>query len=459
MHEQNNTLKAHSDTLVEWDLNYLWHPFTQQKEWTQSRPLFIERGEGSYLIDQDGNRYLDGVSSLWATVHGHSNAHINTAIAGQLNKIAHSTMLGLTHEPGVRLARTLARLAPGDLTRVFYSESGATAVEIALKMAFQYWQNLGGEHARKTDFLCLKNGYHGDTIGAVSVGGLDLFHEIYRPLLFTSYQAPSPHCYRCELGLDIRTCGMACAQELENILAHHSGEIAAMIIEPLVQGAAGILTAPKGYLRRAAAACRRHGVLLIADEVAVGFGRTGRMFACEHEDVAPDLMCLGKGLTGGYLPLAATLTTEEIYRAFLGDYQEYKTFFHGHTYTGNPLACAAALASLKLFESERLLESLPAKIDLLYKGLQSWADHPQVGSIRQCGMMAGVELVMDRAEKTSYPPGSRTGHRVAMACRNYGAIIRPLGDVLVLIPPLTVTLEEIEMLLEAVENAVKEVLG
>jgi adenosylmethionine-8-amino-7-oxononanoate aminotransferase len=459
MHERNNPTTYDVDTLADWDFAYIWHPFTPQKEWVQSRPLFIERGEGSYLIDREGNRYLDGVSSLWATVHGHNHPVINKAISRQLEKIAHSTMLGLTHEPAAVLARKLTHLAPDGLSRVFYSESGSTAVEIALKIAFQYWQNLGGAYTGKTAFLCLKNGYHGDTIGAVSVGGIDLFHEIYRPLLFKSYQAPSPHCYRCELGLDPENCGMACAHEAENILVHHSEEIAAMIVEPLVQGAAGILTAPRGYLKYMAQACRRHGVLLIADEVAVGFGRTGRMFACEHEGVAPDIMCLGKGLTGGYLPLAATLTTEEIYRAFLGDYEEYKTFFHGHTYTGNPLACAAALANLELFEKERLLESLPEKIDFLHKGLQAWADHPRVGSIRQCGLMAGVELVLDRKGKTPFPPGARTGHRVAMACRKHGVIIRPLGDVIVIMPPLTITLEEMERLLHGVERAVKEVVG
>src|SRR6476646_2714199 len=315
------------------DHDHLWHPFTQQQAWSEEEPLLIERGEGSYLIDSAGNRYLDGVSSLWCNVHGHRHAGIDAAVSEQLSKVAHTTMLGLSHPAGAELAARLVDLAPTGLSRVFYSESGSTAVEIALKMAFQYQQQRGGQHRRRTSFVHLRDSYHGDTIGSVSVGGIDLFHSTYRPLLFRTHAAEPGD-----------------ASDLERALAVCEAEIAAVIVEPLVQGAAGMLTHPPGYLRAVRELCDRFGVLLICDEVATGFGRTGTMFACEQENVAPDLLCLAKGLTGGYLPLAATLATERIYAGFLGAPAEQRTFFHGHTYTGNPLACAAALASLDAFE-------------------------------------------------------------------------------------------------------------
>lgn len=446
-----------SKHLNDWDRQYVWHPFTQQLEWGQSETLFIERGEGVYLVDTLGNRYIDGVSSLWANVHGHGVEKINEAIGRQIKKIAHTTMLGLAHEPATVLARRLSESAPGELQRVFYSESGSTAVEIALKMAFQYWKNQGAAFEDKTTFLSLGEGYHGDTIGSVSVGGIDLFHEIYRPLLFNSFKAPSPHCYRCELGLEPRSCGMECAARVEKIVEQNASCICAMIMEPLTQGAGGVLTAPEGYLRRVYDACKAHNVLFIADEVAVGFGRTGTMFACEREKVTPDLMCLGKGITGGYLPLAATLTTESVYEQFLGDYTEYKTFFHGHTYTGNPVACAAALANLDIFTEGRTLEQLPAKITCFEKELKKLAPHPHVGDIRQCGMMVGIELVLDKGSKTSFPPENRIGHKTAMACRKHGAIIRPLGDVIVLMPPLSISENELFRLVAATASAINEV--
>ena len=459
MKNRENEYNCLSQVPKDWDLQYLWHPFTQQKEWADGDPLFIDRGEGSYLIDREGNRYIDGVSSLWANVHGHAEVRINKAISDQLSRIAHSTMLGLTHEPAVILARRLIELAPGNLQRAFYSESGSTAMEIAVKMAFQYWKNQGKEFNRKKSFLSLRNGYHGDTIGSVSTGGIDLFHEIYRPLLFPVYKAPSPYCYRCELGLTPDSCDLACAREAERIIGEHASEICAMVMEPLVQGAGGILVAPRGYLAHVANACNKFDVLLIADEVAVGFGRTGTMFACEQENVSPDITALGKGLTGGYLPLAATLATEEIFQAFTGDYEEYRTFFHGHTYTGNPLACAASLANLDIFKEDRVIDALPPKIELLRKEMDSLLTHPNVGDIRQSGLMAGIELVADKKEKTPFSPGYRLGHRIAMQCRKHGVIIRPLGDVLVLMPPLSISYDEITLLVHAVEQSLYEVTG
>ena len=330
------------------DQEHLWHPFTQQQGWSEEEPLMIECGEGSYLFDTDGRRYLDGTSSLWCNVHGHRQPEIDDAVRAQLDRIAHTTMLGLSHPGAAELAARLVDLAPAGLSRVFYSDSGSTAAEIALKMAFQYQQQRGGEHSRRTSFVRLREAYHGDTIGSVSVGGIDLFHSTYRPLLFDTHAAEPGD-----------------AADMERVLAAHGAEIAAVIMEPLVQGAAGMLLQPPGYLRAVRELCDRFGVLLICDEVATGFGRTGTMFACEQEDVAPDLLCLAKGLTGGYLPLAATLATEAVYEGFLGAPEQQRTFFHGHTYTGNPLACAAALANLDVFESERTIERLQPKIALL----------------------------------------------------------------------------------------------
>src|SRR4051812_4782948 len=405
------------------DHDHLWHPFTQQRDWVTEEPLMIESAEGTELIDVDGSRYLDGVSSLWCNVHGHRHPAIDEAVRQQLGRVAHSTMLGLSHPGASELAGRLVDIAPAGLNRVFYSDSGSTAVEVALKMAFQYWQHRGGQHVRKTSFICLEEAYHGDTIGSVSVGGMPLFHSTFGPLLFDVHHAPPG---------DI--------EAMERLLAMHEEEVAAVVLEPLVQGAAGMLPHPAGSLRAVRRLCDRHGVLLICDEVATGFGRTGTMFACEQEGVSPDLLCVAKGLTGGYLPLAATLATEAVYSSFLGEFAEFKTFFHGHTYTGNPLACAAALATLDAIESERVLELLPAKIDLLGTLLaEHVAPLPAIGQIRHRGFMTGIELAGFAYEE-------RIGHQVTLAARERGAIIRPLGDVVVLMPPLTISDDELRRL-------------
>lgn len=438
------------------DHQYLWHPFTQMKEWFQMEPLIIERGEGDELIDIDGHRYLDGVSSLWCNVHGHRKEEINQAIKAQLDKIAHSTLLGLSNVPAILLAEKLVQIAPPGLSKVFYSDNGATAVEIALKIAFQYWQQRrSGKFQKKTKFLCFTNAYHGDTLGAVSVGGIDLFHKVYRPLLFEAYRVMAPSCYRCPLNLTYPSCEIKCAGELKQVVKERAQEIAALIAEPLIQGAGGMIVFPPGFMREAWSLCKEYDILFIADEVATGFGRTGKMFACEHEGVAPDLLAVAKGLTGGYLPLAATLTTQEIFDAFVGEHE--KTFFHGHTYTGNPLACAAALANLELFEKERILEQVQPKIAYLKEGLERFKDLPHVGDIRQLGLMAGIELVEDKASKRPYPYEQRVGHRVSMEARKHGVIIRPLGDVIVLMPPLSISEEELDRLLDAVFHAIKAV--
>jgi adenosylmethionine-8-amino-7-oxononanoate aminotransferase len=413
------------------DRDHVWHPFTQQQSWGEEEPLSIERGEGVYLIDGEGMRYIDGVSSLWCNVHGHRHAGIDAAIGDQLGKVAHTTMLGLSHPASAELAGRLIDLAPAGLSRVFYSESGSTAVEIALKMAFQYQQQRGGQHTRRTSFVHLRNSYHGDTIGSVSVGGMDLFHSTYRPLLFRTHAAEPGD-----------------AAGLERVLSVHEEEIAAVIVEPLVQGAAGMLTHPPGYLAAVRELCDRFGVLLICDEVATGFGRTGKMFACEHEGVAPDLLCLAKGLTGGYLPLAATLATERIYEGFLGAPEEYRTFFHGHTYTGNPLACAAALASLDAFEQEQTIENLQSKIELLWGLLAEVESMPEVREVRGRGVMVGIDL-------GEHDPALRLGHQVTLEARKRGAIIRPLSDVVVLMPPLSISEEELRSLVEITRESIR----
>jgi adenosylmethionine-8-amino-7-oxononanoate aminotransferase len=406
----------------ELDHRHLWHPFTPQSEWSEEEPLMIERAEGSTLIAADGRRFIDGTSSLWCNVHGHRNPLIDGAVRRQLGRVSHSTMLGLSHPGAAELAGRLVEIAPPGLSRVFYSDSGSTATEIALKIAFQYWQQRGGQHVRRNSFVRLRDAYHGDTVGAVSVGGIDLFHATYRPLLFESHAAEPGD-----------------PGDMARILAAHEEEIAAVIVEPLVQGAAGIRVHPPGYLRAVRDLCDRHGVLLICDEVATGFGRTGTMFACEQERVAPDLLCLAKGLTGGYLPLAATLATEEIYSGFLGPPEQGRTFFHGHTYTGNPLACAAALASLDAFDRERTLVRLQPKIRLLSELLEDVAAMPEVAEVRGRGLMAGIDL-------GEHDPSLRLGHRVTLEARRRGAIVRPLGDVVVLMPPLSIEQSELRRL-------------
>ncbi len=441
--------------LIEIDRRYIWHPFTQMKEYEMEEPLIIERGDGVYLIDVDGNRYIDGVSSLWVNIHGHAHPDINRAIQRQVNLISHSTLLGISNRPAVELAKRLVDVAPAGLTKIFYSDNGSTSVEIGLKMAYQFWQQKGFQ--RKKKFLSLSQGYHGDTIGSVSLGGIDLFHKIYGPLLFKTIKAPSYSCYRCELGVEYPSCEMACAGEMERLIEEHRGELCAVILEPLVQGAGGMLTAKPGYLKRVARACNENDVLLVLDEVAVGVGRTGKFFACEHESVNPDILCLAKGITGGYLPLAVTMTTERIYEAFLGEHTDYKTFFHGHTYTGNPVCCASAIANLDVFEKENTLENLMEKINFLEKYLEKFWEHEHVGDVRQCGFMVGIELVLDRATKKKYPSGDRIGVKVIKDAKKNGVIIRPLSDVIVLMPPLSIKIPELKRLLDVTFDSIRKV--
>ncbi|MFY9265777.1 MAG: adenosylmethionine--8-amino-7-oxononanoate transaminase [Solirubrobacterales bacterium] len=419
--------------LAELDRRYLWHPFTQQRGWSDDAAPIIDRAEGCMLFDIEGRGYIDGVSSLWCTVHGHRHPAIDAAIRDQLERVAHTTMLGLSHEPAIRLAQRLIEIAPERLSRVFYSDSGSTAAEIAIKIAYQHWQQAG--QPRRTRFVSLRDAYHGDTIGSVSVGGIDLFHETYRPLLFETLKAEPGD-----------------ADDMARLLGEHGDEVAAVIVEPLVQGAAGMLMHPPGYLRAVRELCDEHGVLLICDEVATGFGRTGKMFACEHEGVSPDLMCVAKGITGGYLPLAATLTSERLYKSFLGNHEDFKTFFHGHTYTGNPLACAAALASLDVFEDERTLDHVTRLGRLLGELLEPIGRLPRVREIRRLGLMVGIEL-------EGFELSDRSGHQVVLAARRRGAILRPLGDVVVLMPPLGISADRLRQLVKITADSIAEVVS
>ena len=436
---------------------YIWYPFTQMQDYVAENPLIIKEAEGCILKDIYGNEYIDGVSSLWTNVHGHRKERLDLAIKKQLDMIAHSTLLGLSNVPAIRCAKKLIEIAPKGLTRVFYSDNGSTSVEIALKMAFQYQQQAPHGDPGKTKFISMTNAYHGDTIGSVSVGGIDLFHAVYGPLLFDSFKAESPYCYRCAFGKSYPSCDFECLKQMEGLMKKHSHEVAALVIEPLVQGAAGILVQPPGYLKKVRELCTRYNILMIADEVATGFGKTGKMFACEHEGVTPDIMALAKGISGGYLPLAATLTSEEIYQGFLGKYEEFRTFFHGHTYTGNPLACAAAIANMEIFEEEHVIENLTKKIEHLMKKLRDFTALAHVGEVRQRGIMVGIELVADRDSKEQFLPEDRIGQRVIKEARKHGLIIRPLGDVIVLMPPLAVSIDEIDKLCEITYKSIQTV--
>lgn len=443
--------------LINMDKLYLWHPFTQMKNWIEEEQIIIEKGDGNYLFDTDGNKYFDGVSSLWCNLHGHKHPELNKAIVDQTDKIAHSTMLGLGNISSITLAKNLIEIAPKNLKKVFYSDSGATAVEIALKMAFQYWYNKGEK--QRTKYIILSDSYHGDTIGSVSLGGIDRFHKIFNPLLFHSHKIPAPYCYRCPLNLKKENCSSECLKEAEKVINKYKNEIVALVIEPLIQGAGGMIIQPKGYLKELDKLCKQNDILLICDEVATGFGRTGTMFAVEQEKVEPDLMALAKGITGGYLPLAATLASEKIFNAFLGDFDEFKTFFHGHTYTGNPVACSVAIANLEIFNKENVIEKLNDKILYLEKKLKTLSDIPQVGDIRQKGLMVGIELTKNRDTKEEFTAGQRIGHKVILEARKRGVIIRPLGDIIVLMPPLSTKIDEIEMLVEVVKQSIISIVN
>ena len=436
------------ETLVAWDKRYLWHPFTQMQDWLAEEPVVIERGEGCYLIDVAGNRYIDGVASMWTNVHGHNHPALNAALKTQVDKIAHTTLLGYSNIPAIELAKKLVELTPVGLNKVFYSDNGSTAVEIALKMAYQHWQHKG-EPQRKL-FIHFDKAYHGDTIGAMSVGGIDSFHTTFDSLLFKGIRVSAP----TKNSTSVKAQWL---EAIETALSEHTGQIAGIILEPLIQGAGGMLLSPQGFLKELAALAKQWQTLLILDEVMTGFGRTGKMWACEHEAVTPDLLCTAKGLASGYLPLAATLTTDEVYNAFLGEYKDLKTFFHGHTFTGNPLACAVALENIAIFERENLLSRLQPVIKHFKNRLQEFYKLPRVADVRVCGLAAGVALMKNPDTDTPYPFAEKIGIRVCKEAVARGAILRPLVNTIVLMPPLQISISELDALLDIVYKSIETV--
>lgn len=448
---------SHStETLQQWDKRHIWHPFTQMQDWEHENPVVIVKGEGCWLIDSDGNRYLDGVASMWTNVHGHCHPELNQALKDQVDRLEHSTLLGLASEQSILLAHELAKITPTGLNRFFYSDNGSTAMEVAVKMAFQYQQHCG--KTAKTRFIVFRNAYHGDTLGAVSVGGIGIYHSTFKPLMFETIQAVPPYCYRCEFGCEGKAgCSYECLKSLESLMQEHSEQCAGLIIEPMLQGAGGMLVQPSGFLRKVRELCDNYGILMITDEVATGFGRTGKMFACQHEDVIPDIMALSKGIAAGYLPLAVTAVLPHIYDAFLGEYAELKTFFHGHTFTGNPLACAIALKNLELFERDRIISSLQPKIAYLSQRFEKITTLPHVGDVRQCGMAAGIELVKNKETKEPYPWEEKIGIQVCLEARKHGIFSRPLGNTIVVFPPLVISEAELEFLVDRLEQAIEYV--
>jgi adenosylmethionine-8-amino-7-oxononanoate aminotransferase len=442
------------DELREWDRRHHWHAFTQMAEY---EPLVIRRAEGCRLIDIDGRDYLDGAASMWCNVHGHNHPRINAAIHEQLDRVAHCTALGMGSDITVRLAKRLADLAPGNLEHVFFASDGSSAVEVALKMAFQYWRQREKPQPQRTKFLAFGEAYHGDTIGSASVSGIARFHALFEPLLFNVIRAPMPDPRRLPRGTSEADAADHFLREVEALLRQYQPQVAAVVIEPLVQCAAGMIVHPRGFLRGLRELTRAHDVLLIADEIAVGCGRTGTMFACEQENVVPDFLCLGKGLSGGYLPIAATITHGEVHQAFLGRFDQGRTLHHGHTFSGNPLGAAASLASLDLFVDEQTLENLQPKIARLGEHLCRLAEHPHVSATRQRGLMAAFELTPDKATCVPYPADERRASRVCREALARGVWIRPLADVLYVMPPLAISVEELDLLMNTLVAAVDKV--
>lgn len=442
------------DELLDWDRRHHWHAFTQMAEY---EPLVIARAEGCRLIDVQGREYLDGAASMWCNVHGHNHPRINAAIRAQLDRVAHSTSLGMGCDTTARLAKRLADLAPGNLEHVFFSSDGSSAIEVALKAAFQHWQQRDNPRPEKTKYLALAEAYHGDTIGSASVGGIARFQSLFAPLLFDVIRAPLPDPRTLASGMSPEEQSEHFLKQLDETLAEHHRELAAMVIEPLVQCAAGMVMHPPGYLRGVRELTKKYDVLLIADEIAVGMGRTGTMFACEQEQVVPDFLCLGKGLTGGYLPMAATITHHEIYQAFLGPWSSGRTLFHGHTFGGNPLAAAAALATLDIFDDERTLAELPAKVDRIAEHLRHLAKHSHVSHARQRGLLAAFELVSDKSKSEAYPPSERRAWRICRETLAHGVWLRPLGDTLYVMPPLAISHTEIDEMMNTLAAAVDKV--
>ncbi|MDP3730596.1 MAG: adenosylmethionine--8-amino-7-oxononanoate transaminase [Candidatus Omnitrophota bacterium] len=440
---------------IEKDLQYIWHPYTQMKDCEKTPPILIERAKGIKLYDDKGNFYYDTISSWWCNIHGHNRSEINKAIKKQLSSMGHIMFAGFTHKGAILLAERVLSIVPGNLAKVFFSDDGSTAVETALKMSFQYWQNTGKRH--RTKFVSLDHGYHGDTIGAMSVGGVGLFNKVFEKLFFKSFKVPSPYCYRCPMGKEKDSCSLECIVPLETLLKSRGREIAAIILEPLVMAAGGMIVYPKEYLARAAAICANYGIHLILDEVATGFGRTGKMFACDHIKIKPDFLCLSKGITAGHLPLGLTITTDNIYKAFYADYHKMKTFYSGHTYTANPIACSCALASLDIFEKERTLDKISEITPVLHDGLERFRSLPLVGDVRYIGMIGAIELVKNKKTKEGFGLRKRIGLEIYKKGLKRSLILRPLGGIIYLFLPLCTNKKEIEYISRNTYDIIKSI--
>ncbi|MFT9493379.1 adenosylmethionine--8-amino-7-oxononanoate transaminase [Anaerosolibacter sp.] len=439
------------------DLQYIWHPCSQMKDYESFPPIVLERGEGAYLYDIEGKSYLDAVSSWWVNLFGHSNKRINKAIANQVEKLEHAIFANFTHKPAIDLAERMARLTPQGLNKVFFADNGSSAVEVALKLSFQYHQQMG--KPEKTRFVAISEAYHGETLAALSVGDIDLYNEIYKPLLLNTFKAAGPNCYRCPYGETRETCTGNCIENMEQILSAHHEEITAVIIEPMVQGAAGMKIYPGIYLKKLRQLCDTYDIHLIADEIAVGFGRTGRMFACEHADISPDIMCLSKGLTAGYMPLSLVMMTDKIYGAFYDDYVNLRAFMHSHSYTGNPMGCAIACESLNIFEDEEVIEKNKITSRLIRERVTPLLNHPNVGEFRQLGMVGALELVKDKKSKEGFDWKQRVGYQIYQIALKHGVLLRPLGNVVYFMPPYVINENDIDLMIGTAEKAICEYLG
>ena len=442
---------------IEKDLKYVWHPDTQMKQYEGEnyKPTLIERGEGIYVYDTDGNKYIDAVSSWWVNTLGHSVKRLNNVLTEQANKIEHILLADFTHKPAIELAERLVKLAGAPFSKVFYSDDGSTANEVAIKMAYQYWYQKG--KPEKKYFVSMTDSYHGDTLGTVSVGGIDIYKEIFNPLVFETLKVCTPYCYRCPKNCEQNNCSLECFKDVKELFEKRHNEIAAIIVEPLVQGAAGMRVYPVQYLKKLRTLCDKYDILLIDDEVAMAFGRTGKYFAFEHAQIKPDIFCVAKGITAGYVPLAATITTDKIYNAFYDDFSKLKTFYHGHSFTGNPIACAIANETLKIMEEENIIEKLKDKSEFLKTSMQKFKELKHVGDIRHIGMVGAIELVQNKETKEPYQFTERIGHKVFLEAMKRGAILRPIGNIIYFLPPLIITKEEIGILTQIAYNSIKTI--
>lgn len=443
---------------AERDLKYIWHPCSQMKDYEDYPPIVIDRGRGVYLYDENGREYIDIVSSWWCNLLGHCNPTINEAMKAQLDKLEHVIFADFTHKTAVELCELLMKIIPKGLAKFNFSDNGSASVECALKMAFQYQYQCG--HPERTRFMCLSDGYHGETIGALSVGALDLYAKIYKPMLMETIQIEAPDCYRCKYGKCRDCCSCECFVRAEEAFAEHGSETCAVIVEPLLQGSAGMRIYPPLYLKKLRELCDRYGILFIADEIATGFGRTGKMFACDHAGVTPDIMCVSKGLTGGYMPMSITITTNEIYDAFYADYSSGRAFMHSHTYSGNPLGCSAAIAVQGILQNTPVLEDAQRRAVYLHNKLtETFGDNPHVGEIRHIGLINAIELVEDRKSKKGFDSSLRMGYQIYRKALTKGLLLRPLGNVLYFNPPLIINEEEIDLAAERCASAVRDILG